>query len=62
VRHLRNLGALRGIVSTDGTPEEQLIFEAKELPAMVGQELASRVTCGKSYGWDKGSVEVAISP
>src|SRR5256884_1660890 len=62
VRHIRNVGALRGIVSTDGTPAEQLIFEAKQLPGMAGQELASRVTCGKSYGWDKGSVDVAISP
>jgi len=39
-----------------------MIFEAKQLPGMAGQELASRVTCGKPYGWDKGSVEVAISP
>jgi carbamoyl-phosphate synthase small subunit len=62
VRHIRNVGALRGIVATDGTPAEQLIFEAKQLPSMAGQELASRVTCGKPYGWDKGSVEVAISP
>jgi carbamoyl-phosphate synthase small subunit len=62
VRHIRNVGALRGIVSTDGTPAEQLIFEAKELPTMAGQDLASRVTSKKSYGWDKGSVEVAISP
>ncbi|HTF23875.1 MAG TPA: glutamine-hydrolyzing carbamoyl-phosphate synthase small subunit [Candidatus Limnocylindria bacterium] len=62
VRHIRNVGALRGIVSTDGTPAEQLIFEAQQLPGMAGQELASRVTCGKSYGWDKGSVDVAISP
>jgi carbamoyl-phosphate synthase small subunit len=62
VRHIRNIGALRGLVSTDGTLAEQLIFEAKQLPSMAGQELASRVTCGKAYGWDKGSVEVAISP
>ncbi|PYU39007.1 MAG: carbamoyl phosphate synthase small subunit [Acidobacteria bacterium] len=62
VRHIRNVGALRGIVSTDGTPAEQLVFEAKKLPSMTGQELASRVTCGKPYGWDKGSIEVAISP
>ncbi|MGB2899193.1 MAG: glutamine-hydrolyzing carbamoyl-phosphate synthase small subunit [Candidatus Acidiferrum sp.] len=62
VRHIRNLGALRGVVSTDGTPAEQLVFEAKQLPSMAGQELASRVTCAKSYGWDKGSVEVAVSP
>jgi len=62
VRHIRNIGALRGVVSTDGTPAEQLVFEAKQLPSMAGQELASRVTCPKSYGWDKGSVEVAVSP
>jgi carbamoyl-phosphate synthase small subunit len=62
VRHIRSVGALRGVVSTDGTPADQLIFEAKELPSMAGQELASRVTCAKSYGWDKGSVEIATSP
>jgi len=62
VRHIRNIGALRGIVATDGTPADQLVFEAKQLPSMAGQELAGRVTCTKPYGWDKGSVEVAISP
>jgi carbamoyl-phosphate synthase small subunit len=62
VRHIRNVGALRGIVSTDGTPAEQLVFEAKQLPKMAGLELASRVTCAKPYAWDKGSVEVAVSP
>ena len=62
VRHIRNVGALRGIVATDGTPAEQLVFEVKQLPSMAGQELASRVSCGKAYSWDKGSVEVAISP
>jgi len=62
VRHIRNAGAMRGIVSTDGTPAEQLVFEAKQLPSMAGQELAGRVSCTKPYGWDKGSVEVAISP
>ena len=59
VRHIRKVGALRGIVSTDGTPAEQLIVEAKRLPTMAGQELAGRVTCGKAYGWDKGSIELA---
>ena len=62
VRHIRNVGALRGIVSTDGTSAEQLLFEAKQLPKMAGLELASRVTCAKPYAWDKGSVEVAVSP
>ena len=62
VRHIRKVGALRGIVATDGTPAEQLIFEAKQLPTMAGQELAGRVTCGKAYDWQKGSIDLAISP
>ena len=59
VRHIRNVGALRGIVATDGTPADQLVHEAKQLPSMAGQELASRVSTAKSYGWDKGSIELA---
>ena len=62
VRHLRNAGAMRGMVATDGTPAEQLIQEAKNLPHMAGQELASRVTCEKAYGWEKGSIELATAP
>ena len=62
VRHIRSVGALRGMVSTDGTPADQLIFEAKQVPSMAGQELATRVTCTKPYGWEKGSVELATSP
>ena len=62
VLHIRKFGALRGIVSTDGTPADQLIFEAKQLPLMAGQELAGRVTCKNSYGWEKGSIELATSP
>ncbi|MDP9147158.1 MAG: glutamine-hydrolyzing carbamoyl-phosphate synthase small subunit [Acidobacteriota bacterium] len=62
VRHIRNVGALRSMVSTDGTPAEQLVHEAKSLPKMAGQELASRVTCEKAYSWDKGSIELASPP
>jgi carbamoyl-phosphate synthase small subunit len=62
VRHIRQVGALRGVVSTDGTPAEQLVFEAKQLPSMAGQELASRVSCGKQYMWNTGSIELATSP
>ncbi len=61
VRHLRLAGAMRGIIATDGTPAEQLILEARALPTMAGQELASRVTCAKSYAWSKGSIALAAS-
>jgi hypothetical protein len=38
------MGALRGVVSTDGTPAEVLLAEARALPSMAGLVLASRVT------------------
>jgi carbamoyl-phosphate synthase small subunit len=62
VRHIRKMGALRGMLSTDGTPADQLVFEAKQIPLMAGQELASRVTCKSPYDWQKGSIDLATSP
>jgi len=59
VRHLRNVGALRGVVATDGTPDEKLVAEARALPTMAGQELASRVTSAKKYEWTRGSIDLA---
>ncbi len=59
VRHLREVGALRGVVATDDTPTEKLIAEARALPTMAGLELASRVTCAKQYDWSGGSIDLA---
>jgi carbamoyl-phosphate synthase small subunit len=59
VRHLRDMGALRGVVATDGTPPEKLVAEAQALPTMAGLELAGRVTCAKSYGWTQASIDLA---
>jgi len=59
VLHLRQVGALRGVLSTDGTPAEELIAEARALPAMAGQELASRVTVSERYPWTRGSIDLA---
>jgi carbamoyl-phosphate synthase small subunit len=62
VRHLRSAGAMRAVVCTDGTPPEKLIAEARALPHMAGQELASRVTSAERYEWRKNSIELAVSP
>ena len=59
VRHLREVGALRGVVATDGTAAEKLIAEARALPTMAGLELASRVTSKKKYEWSRGSIDLA---
>jgi len=58
VRHIRQAGALRGVVATDGSAAEQLVAEARALPPMAGLELASGVTCAKPYAWSQGSVEM----
>jgi len=58
VRHLRDVGALRGVVASDGTAVEKLIAEARALPTMAGLELASRVTSSKQYDWKRGSIEL----
>jgi len=62
VRHLRQAGALRGVIATDGTPAEQLIAEARALPTMAGQELAGRVTCEKSYTWNRPTIRLDEPP
>jgi carbamoylphosphate synthase small subunit len=54
VRHIRKMGALRGVVATDGTSAELLIAEARALPSMAGLELASRVTCRKAIRLGQG--------
>jgi carbamoyl-phosphate synthase small subunit len=62
VLHIRKMGALRGVVSTDSTPAEKLLAEARALPSMAGLELASSVSSERQYGWDKGSIELTASP
>ena len=59
VRHLRSVGALRGVVSTDGASAEELIAEARKLPTMAGRELASSVTSPNAYSWSQGSIALA---
>jgi carbamoyl-phosphate synthase small subunit len=61
VRHIRQVGALRGIIATDGTPPERLVEEARALPSMAGLELAGRVTCERPYPWREGSIDLARS-
>ncbi len=62
VRHLRQAGALRGVLATDGASDETLIADARALPTMAGQELASRVTSPEPYEWTRGSIDLSAPP
>ena len=61
MRHIRQTGALRGVVSADGTSSEKLVEEALVLPSMAGHELATQVTCAKQYHWERGSIPLAAN-
>jgi carbamoyl-phosphate synthase small subunit len=54
VRHLRSGGVMRGVISTSGESAEALVQRAREVPSMIGQELATRVTTPNSYEWTQG--------
>ena len=57
VRHIRDQGAMPGLISTQELNLKRLREQAKALPSMEGQDLVKEVTCRKSYNWDKGTVD-----
>lgn len=50
-KHLRDRGALRGVISTRDLDPKSLIAKANASPSMNGQDLARQVTCDKPYQW-----------
>lgn len=58
VRHLRQHGAMRGVLSTTDQGEASLVAKTKASPSMVGLELASRVSTGAPYEWNEPSRQI----
>jgi len=50
-KHIRQRGALKGIVSTHDLDRDSLIHRAKSWSGLVGQDMVSQVTCDTPYGW-----------
>lgn len=53
-RHIRNVGAQEGVISTDDLDTKSLIQKAKGSPGLVGRDLVKEVTCDKGYDWSQG--------
>jgi carbamoyl-phosphate synthase small subunit len=53
VRHLRDHGVMRGVISTLETDADKLVAKARSIPKMDGTDLAKVVTTKKIYGWDQ---------
>ena len=57
VRHIRQKGAMRGVISST----EKRISKLKEIldgyPGLVGRDIVKDVTTPRAYNWDKGVVD-----
>ena len=53
VRHLRELGPMNGVISSDGRPALELLEDLKQAPSMEGLNLAAQVTTPTAYRWTK---------
>ena len=60
VRHLRDKGVMRGVISTSETDVEKLVAKAKATPTIDGVDLAKEVSTKEIYTWTKGDVEERI--
>ncbi len=58
VRHIRDHGAMRAVISTTNLDLKSLVQKAQSLPEMVGRDLASTVTCKKPYRWEDPTIEL----
>jgi carbamoyl-phosphate synthase small subunit len=55
-RHLRQAGAMNGVMSADCLDDAELVRRAKALPSMKGQDLVPLVTPAAAYDWPDGYV------
>ncbi|NMO84639.1 MULTISPECIES: glutamine-hydrolyzing carbamoyl-phosphate synthase small subunit [Prochlorococcus] len=51
VRHLREVGAMNGVISSDGSTPKQLIELLQQAPSMEGLNLADQVSTKDPYSW-----------
>ncbi len=51
-RHIRNVGAMRAVVSTDDLTPASVVKKANEIPKMTGLNLAKVVTTPEPFYWE----------
>ena len=61
VRHLRERGAMRGIIAVGEHHPDELVRAARSAPSMAGQNLVSRVSTENAYEWTGGVEPVSVS-
>ena len=51
VRHIRQAGAMRAMISTEVLDEQKLVAMTRQTPGLLGRDCVREVTCDKSYDW-----------
>jgi len=58
VRHIRNEGAMRGIISSTELNTKKLAAQLESYPGLVGRDIVKKVTVRKPYPWSEGVIDV----
>jgi len=58
VKHIRNVGAMKGIISSTELSIAALTKKLAQYPGLVGRDIVKDVTSKKPYAWDKAVVDV----
>jgi carbamoyl-phosphate synthase small subunit len=53
-RHIRSVGAMKAVISTEDLDPQRLVRKAQAAPGLVGRDLIKEVTCQKPYLWSGG--------
>ena len=61
VRHLRDRGAMRGIIAVGDHDPNELVNAARSFPTMTGRNLVSLVSTANAYAWTHGIDPVSAS-
>jgi carbamoyl-phosphate synthase small subunit len=52
-KHIRSIGAMKAILSTEDLDPKRLVEKAKASPGLIGRDLVKEVTCEKPYRWEE---------
>ena len=52
-RHIRQAGAMKGVVSTQTLDTGQLVKMAQDSDGLIGKDMVRKVTCRQPYGWSE---------
>ncbi len=58
VRHIREAGAMRGVISSTEFKLAELKKKLDKYPGLVGRDIVRKVTTKKPYDWDAGVTDV----